>query len=62
MSIWQTAFWQDMLIKSGQTDEYFVVEQDISLTEETEIERKKIFVEKRRVSLGEYGLFVIGFE
>lgn len=60
MSIWQTQPWQDMLIASWQSDEYFVIERDIK-----NIEGKNygpIFVEKRRVSLGEYGLFVIGFE
>jgi len=40
-----------------------VIEQDIQSSKSSESEHKtKIFVEKRRVSLGEYGLFVIGSE
>jgi hypothetical protein len=60
MSIWQTQPWQDMLIASGQAEEYFVIERDIKQIEG--VEYSPIFVEKRAVSLGEYGLFVIGFE
>jgi lipid II:glycine glycyltransferase (peptidoglycan interpeptide bridge formation enzyme) len=60
MSIWQTESWQNMLIASGQAEEYFVVERDIKQLEW--IEHRPIFVEKRAVSLWEYGLFVIGFE
>lgn len=59
MSLWQTQFWQDMLIASWQSEEYFVIEQDIQQKSE---ETKKVYVEKRRVSLGEYWLFVIGYE
>jgi len=66
-----------MLIASGQTQEYFVIERNVAslsfeerefkgevLWENWEIPESetKIFVEKRRVSLWEYGLFVIGFE
>lgn len=57
MSLWQTSSWQDMLVASGQSEEYFVIEQDIENTK-----LAPVFVEKRRVSLGEYGLFVIGLE
>jgi lipid II:glycine glycyltransferase (peptidoglycan interpeptide bridge formation enzyme) len=57
MSLWQTPSWQDMLVASGQSEEYFVIEQDIENTQ-----LAPVFVEKRRVSLGEYGLFVIGLE
>lgn len=60
MSLWQTQSWQEMLIASGQSDEYFIVEQDIKNIEDQI--HKKVFVEKRKVSLGEYGLFVIGLE
>ena len=60
MSIWQTQSWQDMLIASWQSDEYFIIERDIENKENQDY--KKVFVEKRRVSLGEYGLFVIGLE
>lgn len=71
MSIWQTEQWQNMLIASWQSEEYFVIERDIVaasslLSEGENWERSewgaKIYVEKRRVSLWEYGLFVIGFE
>lgn len=48
-----------MLIASGQSEEYFIIEQDI---ENNKKESKTIYVEKRRVSLGEYALFVIGYE
>ncbi len=57
MSLWQTPSWQDMLVASGQSEEYFVIEQDIENTK-----LPPVFVEKRRVSLWEYGLFVIGLE
>lgn len=60
MSIWQTESWQNMLIASWQSEEYFVIERDIQQVQEEKY--KKIFVEKRRVSLWEYGLFVIWFE
>lgn len=60
MSIWQTQSWQDMLIASWQSDEYFIIERDIENKQEADY--KKVFVEKRRVSLWEYGLFVIGLE
>ena len=73
MSIWQTQSWQDMLIASWQSEEYFVIERDIQnnvsliegdawKAEGAAAEGIKIFVEKRIVSLWEYGLFVIGFE
>jgi hypothetical protein len=28
MSIWQTQSWQDMLITSGQAEEYFIIERE----------------------------------
>lgn len=45
MSIWQTKKWQEMLLAWKQIDSFFEV--------------NSIFVEKRKVSLGEYWLFVI---
>lgn len=63
MSLWQTQSWQDMLVASWQTQEYFVIEQDIQSPDSKESGfETKIFVEKRRVSLWEYWLFLIGFE
>ena len=70
MSIWQTASWQNMLIASWQSEEYFIIEQNVatsSLRDDTvEMNHgediQKIYVEKRSVSLWEYGLFVIGFK
>lgn len=58
MSIWQTQSWQDMLIASWQSEEYFIIEQNIENSQKP----SPIFVEKRSVALGQYGLFVIGFE
>jgi len=60
MSIWQTESWQNMLISSGQADEYFVIERDIEQVGDEKY--KKIFIEKRKVSLWEYWLFVIWYE
>jgi hypothetical protein len=40
MSIWQTKSWQEMLKKSEQVSEFFEV--------------NNIFLEKRKVALGEY--------
>ena len=48
MSIWQTKSWQEMLKKSEQVSEFFEV--------------NNILVEKRKVALGEYWLFVLWFE
>lgn len=70
MSIWQTPSWQNMLVSSWQSEEYFVIERDYSPSIPLNwggSERKwaggvVIFVEKRRVSFWEYGLFVIWFE
>ena len=66
MSLWQTQTWQEMLVDSGQTSEYFMIERNIRLEESTESEELDedniVFVEKRKVSLWEYGLFVIGLE
>ena len=31
MSLWQTQSWQDMLIASGQSEEYFVIESALPL-------------------------------
>lgn len=45
MSIWQTKHWQEMLQKSLQTETFFEIDG--------------VFIEKRKVSLGEYWLFVI---
>jgi hypothetical protein len=33
MSLWQTQSWQDMLIASGQAQEYFMIERDIQQIE-----------------------------
>ncbi|PZM84911.1 hypothetical protein DLH72_02655 [Candidatus Gracilibacteria bacterium] len=46
MSIWQTKAWQEMLKKSGQV--------------EKTIEFQNIFIEKRKIGLSEFGLFVLG--
>lgn len=48
MSIWQTQKWQEMLKHSGQVSEFFEVD--------------KIFIEKRKVSMWEYWLFVLWVE
>lgn len=48
MSIWQTKKWQEMLKHSGQVSEFFEVE--------------KIFIEKRKISMWEYWLFVLWVE
>ena len=45
MSIWQTKKWQEMLKKSGQVSEFFEIED--------------VFVEKRKVSMWEYWLFIL---
>lgn len=48
MSIWQTESWQKMLVWSKQTEKFFV--------------QNDVYIEKRRISLWKYGLFVIGYE
>ncbi len=48
MSIWQQKAWWKMLVKSNQAEKIFEVE--------------KVFVEKRKVSMWEYWLFVIWLE
>ncbi len=48
MSIWQTESWQKMLKKSEQVSDFFKV--------------WNIFVEKRKVALWEYGLFILWLE
>jgi hypothetical protein len=48
MSLWQKREWSEMLKNSWQADEIFEIDG--------------IFVEKRKISLGKYGLFVIGLE
>lgn len=48
MSIWQTKSWQEMLKKSEQVSEFFEV--------------NNIFIEKRKVALGEYWLFILWLE
>ena len=53
-----------MLKSSGQTAEYFTFDvASLSFVERERIQERDniIFVEKRRVSMGEYGLFVIGY-
>lgn len=54
MSIWQTQSWQEMLIASGQSEEYFMIERNISLdslSESEELDEENIvFIEKRKVS------------
>ena len=45
MSVWQTRNWQEMLKKSGQVSDFFEI--------------GNIFIEKRKVAIGEYGLFAI---
>lgn len=48
MKLWQTVSWQDMLVASGQAERYFEIDW--------------IFVEKRKVSMWEYWLFVLWLE
>lgn len=48
MSIWQTEKWWEMLVKSNQADEIFEINW--------------IQIEKRKVSIWEYWLFVLWFE
>lgn len=48
MSLWQTHNWQSFLVSSGQSEAFFEVDG--------------VYVEKRKVSFGEYGLFAIGVE
>lgn len=48
MSIWQTKKWQKMLKKSEQVSDFF--------------EMDGILIEKRKVSLWEYGLFILGID
>ena len=45
MSIWQTKNWQEMLVLSWQTKNFFIIDD--------------IYIEKRKVFLKEYGLFVL---
>ena len=45
MSIWQTKSWQEMLKKSGQVSDYFEIND--------------VFIEKRKVALWEYWLFIL---
>ncbi|NVP17754.1 peptidoglycan bridge formation glycyltransferase FemA/FemB family protein [Candidatus Gracilibacteria bacterium] len=46
MSIWQTKSWQEMLLKSKQIEK--IIEVD------------NVFIEKRSIGLGQFGLFVLG--
>ncbi|MDD3793203.1 MAG: peptidoglycan bridge formation glycyltransferase FemA/FemB family protein [Candidatus Gracilibacteria bacterium] len=46
MSIWQTKSWQEMLLKSKQIEKI--------------IEIDNVFIEKRSIGLGQFGLFVLG--
>ncbi|MDD2870598.1 MAG: peptidoglycan bridge formation glycyltransferase FemA/FemB family protein [Candidatus Gracilibacteria bacterium] len=48
MSIWQTKKWGEMLVASGQAEKV--------------IEINGIYIEKRKVAMGEYGLFILGLE
>ncbi|NUJ98287.1 peptidoglycan bridge formation glycyltransferase FemA/FemB family protein [Candidatus Gracilibacteria bacterium] len=48
MAIWQTKAWGEMLKNSGQAKDIFEIDE--------------IFVEKRKISFGKYGLFVIGLD
>lgn len=48
MNIWQTKAWWEMLILSSQVEKIFEIDE--------------IFVEKRKISLGKYGLFIIWLE
>lgn len=52
MSLWQTHAWQDMLLASWQ------IEKKLSIN----FMQREIFIEKRSLWLGQYGLFVIGLE
>ncbi len=56
MSLWQTEVWQEMLKKSWQIEEYF----EIPLNSPSKKGEAICFVEKRKVALGEYGLFIVG--
>ncbi len=59
-----------MLVSSGQSEEYFMIERDIdgaslSFGERERIQERDnavVFIEKRKVSMWEYGLFIIGLE
>lgn len=55
MSLWQTKSWQEMLKKSWQIEKYF----EISLNPPLKKVEETYFIEKRKVSLWEYGLFVV---
>ncbi len=57
MSIWQSESWQNMLVKSWQSEEYFVLEMNYNSVNTTQV-----FVEKRSIALWKFGLFVIGFQ
>ena len=58
MSIWQTKSWQEMLKKSGQVSESF----DIPPSNSPLTGGESIFVEKRKVAMWEYWLFVLWLE
>lgn len=59
MSIWQTKKWQEMLKKSGQVSEFF----EISPPSNSPLAGgESIFIEKRKVSMWEYWLFVLWLE
>ena len=63
MSLWQKQFWQNMLLVSWQIEEFFVIKIDMWwYGEQTGLGILEVFIEKRLVSLGEYGLFVIWFD
>jgi len=47
MSIWQTKSWQKMLKKSAQVSEFFEIDN--------------LFIEKRKISMWEYWLFILWF-
>ncbi|MDD3645831.1 MAG: peptidoglycan bridge formation glycyltransferase FemA/FemB family protein [Candidatus Gracilibacteria bacterium] len=64
MIIWQTKAWGDMLVQSGQAEQIFEIPFNLPFSKGVPEEGRGgiIFVEKRKVSFGEYGLFVIGLD
>ena len=63
MSLWQKQFWQNILLVSRQIEDSYVIKIDMWwYSKQTDLGILEVFVEKRLVSLGEYGLFVIWFD
>ena len=56
--IWQTKTWWEMLVSSGQAEEIFEIPHPNPLLQGEGI--KSIFIEKRKVAMGEYWLFALG--